>query len=389
MNDNQHPQVERYLKRATRGLWGKKRAEVREELEAHLRDRVLAHRIAGMREDDAVEKTLLELGNPHTVSRGMISLYTMPTLVGSGLIAAVMAVMITAVVTTTTLAQQIPVTFRVPTVPCLAVEAGAVPKECVTPLPWVHLPSLREHLAPLGVEITHGPVRVELLFPGGKHVSLSLLDNVVGQRDEQGIPVPAEEVSHEYIDLWRLLTIVGEKSGLPIRIEGWINPRVHVGDTSFGVGTAQGEVNPYDLYTQGLHDLMFSRLHAKTDAWNGMVFSAQYLSQQEEPFPGHQVHVNDTPGTTYGVISRAQLPAEFRSVLADQPVEFVFITDVAPVAQDGSVSLQLPWEDVTFVGSIQELMEAEPEERKAVLLRLSGTFNTSGMEHEVVGPRSR
>ncbi len=90
------PGVETYLRRATRGLWGKKRLEVREELEAHLQERVMAYRIGGLGETDAVKKALAELGKPQEVSLGMARLYTFPTLLGSGAALAVACVLVTA-----------------------------------------------------------------------------------------------------------------------------------------------------------------------------------------------------------------------------------------------------------------------------------------------------
>ena len=76
--------VETYLRRATRGLWGRKRLEVREELAAHLaRAGVLSYQIAGYEGNvTPLEKALAELGKPQEVSLGMVKLYTFPKAVG-------------------------------------------------------------------------------------------------------------------------------------------------------------------------------------------------------------------------------------------------------------------------------------------------------------------
>jgi biotin synthase-related radical SAM superfamily protein len=76
--------IEGYLKKSTRGLWGRKCAEVREELSVHIEGRVNAHLIAGLSESEAVEKTLVELGRPANVSNGMARVYTLPTMASSG-----------------------------------------------------------------------------------------------------------------------------------------------------------------------------------------------------------------------------------------------------------------------------------------------------------------
>lgn len=66
-----HDSATEYLRRATRGLRGRKRREVQEELEAHLCERVTAHQIGGLTEVEAVERALTELGSPQEVSVGM------------------------------------------------------------------------------------------------------------------------------------------------------------------------------------------------------------------------------------------------------------------------------------------------------------------------------
>ena len=73
--------VERYLSRATRGLWGRRRREVREELQAHVEERTLVHRIGGMDEQGALERALAELGDPSTVQKGMLRLHALPEVV--------------------------------------------------------------------------------------------------------------------------------------------------------------------------------------------------------------------------------------------------------------------------------------------------------------------
>ena len=70
--------VEAYLRAATRGLWGRERATVREELEAHVEAGVAAQVLAGAAEGEAVEQTLAELVPPRDVSGGMNRVYFPP-----------------------------------------------------------------------------------------------------------------------------------------------------------------------------------------------------------------------------------------------------------------------------------------------------------------------
>lgn len=73
--------VEKYLRGATRGLWGHRRREIQEELRAHVEERTLAHRIGGMDEKGALERALAELGDPSTVQKGMLRLHALPEIV--------------------------------------------------------------------------------------------------------------------------------------------------------------------------------------------------------------------------------------------------------------------------------------------------------------------
>lgn len=125
--------TEAYLRRATRGLWGRRRREVREELEAHLYERVMAHRIAGLSEVDATEKALAELGRPQEVSVGMARLYTLPTVMGSGAALAVVCISVAALLSSS-VAQPLSASFFWPSPECVAASeqtpGGASPQDC-------------------------------------------------------------------------------------------------------------------------------------------------------------------------------------------------------------------------------------------------------------------
>jgi hypothetical protein len=54
--------LQRFLQTATRGLWGKHKLEVREELEAHVLERAHKHELLGLAREEAIFKSLAELG---------------------------------------------------------------------------------------------------------------------------------------------------------------------------------------------------------------------------------------------------------------------------------------------------------------------------------------
>ena len=80
-----------YLKRATSGLIGKTRLEIREELTAHLLERAHKCEIAGNTHDDALAKAIEELGDARTIRAGMIGVHTMPKIYATTGLAAIIA----------------------------------------------------------------------------------------------------------------------------------------------------------------------------------------------------------------------------------------------------------------------------------------------------------
>jgi hypothetical protein len=70
--------LEKYLQQATKGLWGVKKLEIREELTAHILERAYKHEIAGIAHEIAISRAIEELGDAKTIRTGMIGVHTMP-----------------------------------------------------------------------------------------------------------------------------------------------------------------------------------------------------------------------------------------------------------------------------------------------------------------------
>jgi len=97
-------ELERYLKRATRGLYGAARRDVWNELEQDILERVRVSQAFGLSEAQALNRALEQLGDPRAVSIGMASTYHFPV-VFKGLALTLMAG--TALFTFSSRAQQI------------------------------------------------------------------------------------------------------------------------------------------------------------------------------------------------------------------------------------------------------------------------------------------
>ncbi|WP_293911720.1 permease prefix domain 1-containing protein [Deinococcus sp.] len=83
--------TERYLKQATRGLWGRARRELRAELAGHLGERVAELRLGNLSADEAERQVLRELGAPEQVSVGMLGVHTVPAVGKTGALGLLMA----------------------------------------------------------------------------------------------------------------------------------------------------------------------------------------------------------------------------------------------------------------------------------------------------------
>ncbi|MFC4455101.1 permease prefix domain 1-containing protein [Deinococcus sonorensis] len=84
-------QTERYLKQATRGLWGQQRQALRAELHGHIQERIAEFRLGGLSVEDAERQTLRELGVPAQVSTGMLGVHALPALGKAGALSALLA----------------------------------------------------------------------------------------------------------------------------------------------------------------------------------------------------------------------------------------------------------------------------------------------------------
>jgi hypothetical protein len=69
-------ELERFLRNATRGLWGNRKLEIREELEAHVLERAHRHELLGLSREDAISKSLAELGSAQVIRSGLQRTYS-------------------------------------------------------------------------------------------------------------------------------------------------------------------------------------------------------------------------------------------------------------------------------------------------------------------------
>lgn len=229
MNDKR---IETYLRKSTRGLWGRKREEVREELSVHIQGRVTAHLIGGLSESDAIEKTLTELGHPTNVSAGMARLYTLPVVAGSGMVLAMCCALVVVLLNGST-AQTLQMSNIFPTDGCLEAKEATLIWYC-NQGGWTTIDTLKGILEPQGVTFKKTDTHWVVTFPEGTPAVLGTsFQKMSVYKDETNQPVTLN-AQPDYIHIRDFITSL-RFTNLPVSIKGWENPTVTVGNTTFQI----------------------------------------------------------------------------------------------------------------------------------------------------------
>ncbi|GGJ24302.1 permease prefix domain 1-containing protein [Deinococcus roseus] len=71
-------QIEQYLNRATRGLWGQKRQHIKQELYSHIYEKMHFQMAFGKSEQEALESALQSLGKPQELNAGLLKTHGLP-----------------------------------------------------------------------------------------------------------------------------------------------------------------------------------------------------------------------------------------------------------------------------------------------------------------------
>ena len=396
---NHDSALDTYLRRATRGVWGKKRLEVREELEAHLQERVLAHRIAGLGETDAVEKALLELGNPQEVSLGMAKLYTFPTLLKSGTALAAACVCVVALLPKGT-AQTLAVTPYFPSTACVkAIDAGKAnsSRQCFsfTDSMWFNQQALKEVLEPQGVTFGHVSAPesdsglLSLTFPKSTPVYIPLGTSGYYFLNEDGSII---RQAPGYLSLWGLLRAVSLQKDLKTEVSGWNSPTVKFGDVSLKIGAAKNPITGHMFYDSYMSKVYSENLAPDPTAQSTYVITPRLnetynQSFENVPLQKAAVKVPDADRNVYGIAMRLD-PAKTLdntpsgSGLPNGEVwgEAVSLS-VSRADAKGNINFRIPKGPLHFVKSFTEKLDPGA----AILVKLS----PSGTNwYEVVAPEN-
>ncbi len=390
--------VETYLRRATRGLWGKKRLEVREELAAHLQERVLTHQISGLDENGALERALSELGNPREVSLGMAKLYTLPKVMGSSL--ALMALCVFAVALWPKgIAQPLQGTFYWPSQECINAAANEKPiaerRVCIyTPDRfWISQKALEQVLEPQGVAFdkVSGPAAdlLSITVPGTTPVFIPLDSSEY--MPESNFP--------DYLSLWDFIERFTTNRDTQLKISGWENPTFELNDVSFQLrDEAAHPVNRNEFYESYLWAVFYEGLAA--DLWQkyGSINVVQpedfvypnppRITESDLVLQETSIHVGGKPNDVYGVLTFLSSQSKFATQLPEDAdwKDATFWIQLGKVTEQGDIDFQFPRGPLTFAESFG--YGGDLKTGNSILVRLAGGNRQSGGWYEVVLPES-
>jgi hypothetical protein len=369
--------VERYLKQATRGLWGRKRKEILKELETHIQGRIQNHLIAGSSEQEAIALTLQELGQPQQVNIGMVKLHSMPLVASFG---TAMALLLTLLVNSlsNTEAQTLAVSSTFPAEVCATPATEQEPIPCDIGALWIGTEDLKKALEPQGVKFSEEYNLTVLEFLNKKRFPLTNSNNTFS------IEVNGKTIGPEpgYISWDDLIEGFTARQDTTLLLEGWDSITLKVDNVVLRLISDEQGIGRSTFYNPHLWHIFGKAFGLKLLEANKTV---AVLAEPDGPFGvdrkletrSMQLDLSTTEGTVYGL---AMLQPANDVFVGDttEPVTFSLYLDTAPAEVDGSVVFHVPQNHFIFSTN-------PTDSGMAVLIRLSGEFS-AGQFYEVIPP---
>jgi hypothetical protein len=305
--------LSRYLRLATWGLPKKKKLEIQQELLGNIEILSLEYQVQGMNKTEALQAALLDFGKPERVCAGMTKVYIMPIILRNLGLAALLSSLGIGILSSSTAQIIASVTGRLPINTCNdgqtdAVEIGKAWIPCEGNYGvWIHLPSLKASLEPLGVKVTTNTknpwLETTFNFPDAKKPL------VIKHKDNQNLPVQNEQVkvSPGYvraIDFFEKLNSIG----LPITLSGWNTTKIGVGNTKFQLNSTNNTVSSEMLYFSALKNIFWRDL--ETTKSSDSLYTVRNWEQHTlsgAAYP-HQISVrNVNPENILVIVSREKM----------------------------------------------------------------------------------
>ena len=408
-----HPDIERYLGRATRGLWGEQRQLVRQELLGAIEDHVWRHTVAGCDEAEATRRALDDLGAPTVIAAGMQRTHTLPrVLPWAGVLALLTAFSV--VPLTQSLAQVVAAPLNLTALFCDDSPAGVqqraqqltpdrlriyervhqvgaaeIDRLCVSmtsdPYELVEQASLLATLQAQGVKASATP-------PAGWVKRFQMVPPLQGWRwltfpgSATVVPLVSSvsSMTRPLISVYELVYTLLDTRQLPFRVEGEINPRVTVGTTSFVLGTPQTPIWTSLLRTAALARQLDPVLNGS--AYRGLTNTADPQGQGSGVGETVQVKGRVAERQVVGVLVRYRAGPVHPQLTEQIPEYLLYTTQV----RSGRVALLhgLDPTRLQYVDRFEALRRPLPTgvDHQVMLMPLSNANDLVNLSYQVVLP---
>jgi hypothetical protein len=266
-------------------------------------------------------------------------------------------------------AQTLQTTDIFPVDECLESTEATLPWYCHAS-GWANIEDLKKALEPQGVKFELTGKTWVLTFPEGAPM-------VVGRSDPQwtfyhddGREITLSPRS-DYILVRDLISAL-RLTTLPVRLEGWEEPILHVGDTTLTIDLlpeeSQSIYHTREFYLEAMY----------WEVYQGIPFNNTYSTTVDPRTVGTEkknFKISGSEDTVYGLAIRIE-PSKAQEVTKDVEQTTVIFVDVALSDAEGIVTFSTPVnQSFTFVESPTKINEVG----QAVLVRLSGDLtNTTG-----------
>jgi hypothetical protein len=348
--------LEKYLKQATRGVYGTKKLEIQAELRGSVEARTWQLESLGKSSHEALETALLQMGKATNISAGLIKEHTMPKILKSTVLAMIFAAASLTVFTTSR--AQIEVVIP----PMSTEEYDLIPpiKERKLQVYYLSFSSIKENLEAAGITVDNTPIApvqkssaykentlptLRFRFPGANKDTILQtapgIDSIWKNNDGNLVQnsKPTSELSNDriYMGFWMFVDQL-RKTNLPIQIEGWRNPVFHIGATKLQIGSEKQGVTPWLMYSS------IAGRAAKAGITNESGWGMLNIAQN------HATRVNAPAGSVYAIVTTFDDPrlSDRKRIVSDQNMQHI---DIARVGKDGILYFKAPHRVIEFVQS--------------------------------------
>ena len=226
--------TERYLRRATLGLWGQRRREAQMELRGAIEDKLWRFEHLGLTPGEAERRALAELGPARAVAGGLSRVHSVPVGVQGALLAAVLGVVGVQMVAAQTVVKAVPYQNE--------------PVDC-SGKPVSDQASCREFSEYFNVYLPIDKLNSALRSVGFDPAKMRLNQ---GSLDYFGVD--------EYVNLFSLTQALLQQPELSLSLQGERNPILTIGGKRLTLGTPDAPVRDYAVVLAAVMDNLRPRL---------------------------------------------------------------------------------------------------------------------------------